>query len=116
MSDPACVLRAEPAAEIAKPGYRFKLVFNARGIVVGPMSVQHTELRAPGVAFRGDAQGDAAAAVVYEKRIEIRAHPALPLEAALPALARLVKLPALAPLMGFEIVYGGRRVGRLGTP
>lgn len=114
MSAPTCVLRVDPATELQKPGYRFKAVFNARGVVLGPMAVQHTELRGTGVAFKGDATGDAAAAVIYGGRIEIRAHPALPPEAARGALERLATLPALAPLVGFELIYAGRKLGRFG--
>jgi hypothetical protein len=117
VSVPVCILRADPAVEVARPGYRFKVVFNARGIIFGPMSLQHTELRAPNIAFQGDEAGNAAAAVIFAGRIEVRAHPAVSADAARGALERLfAQLPALAPLKGFEIVYAARKLGRLGGP
>jgi hypothetical protein len=115
MSHPVCIVRVDLAAQVAKTGYRLKAVVNSRGIVVGPMSLQHTELRAPGVAFLGDTTGDAVAAVIYNGRIEFRAHPAVDGDAASDSLHRVLAAhPALAPLRGFEIVYGGKKLGRLG--
>lgn len=60
----AYVLMVDLAAETAGPAFQVKAVVSDRGIVLGPVRMEHKTLRAPGVAYESDEQGSAVAGVV----------------------------------------------------
>ncbi|MEK6815698.1 MAG: hypothetical protein AABY65_13295 [Nitrospirota bacterium] len=110
----SCVMMADLIAETAKLAYQIKAVVSDRGIVLGPVRMEHKTLRAPGVAYESDEQGSAVAGVVYKGKIEIRRHRAFGEDRVLGMLRRLESLAELSPLRGFAIVYGGKPLGVFG--
>lgn len=104
----SCVMMADLIAETAKPAYQIKAVVSDRGIVLGPVRMEHKTLRAPGVAYESDEQGSAVAGVVYKGKIEICRHQSFTEDRALGMLRRLESLAELLPLRGFAVVYGGK--------
>ena len=53
----SCVMMADLIAETAKLAYQIKAVVSDRGIVLGPVRMEHKTLRAPGAAYESDEQG-----------------------------------------------------------
>jgi hypothetical protein len=112
---PTCILMADPAVETAKPHYRFKAVFNDRGIVLGPATAEHKTLCGAGIAYVDDERGNAVAALVSGGRLEIRRHAAFSPDRIQGILRRLEALPQLAPIRGFQVANGGRPLGTFGA-
>ena len=112
-SVPICVLQTDPAAELAKPGYQFKAVFNERGIILAPGAVQHKDTRVPGIWYDHDHKGNALAAMIYNGRFEIRGHSAFPPERVRVIVVKLAKLSGMALLRGFAVTYRNQSLGKL---
>lgn len=113
-TQPLCVLQIDPAAEIAKPGYQFKAVFNDRGIILAPGTVQHNTVRVPGIFYEHDHQGNALAAMIYGGKFEVRGHADFSEERVRLIVAKLAVLPGMAPLRGFVVTYKNQNTGKLG--
>lgn len=111
----ACVLMLDLTAELGKPGHQFKMVFNERGAIVAPGTLQHDTLRAPGIAYAHDHAGNALAAMIYAGRIEVRGHGAFPPERVRSILGQLAGIPPLAPLKGHRVTYRGAALGAFGA-
>lgn len=109
-----CVLMLNLTAELARPCHQFKMVFNERGAIVAPGTLQHDALRAPGIAYAHDHAGNALAAMIYAERIEVRGHGAFTPERVRLILAQLAGLPQLAPLKGHHVTYRGTALGGFG--
>lgn len=87
-----------------------KMVMNARGAVFGPVSTQHRELRADGIAYADEYKGNALAAMLAPGVIELRFHAAFD-DAQVTALVReLARQPGLAFVATWRITYQGRRL------
>jgi hypothetical protein len=110
-----CILMVDVTAELARPGHQFKIVFNERGAIVAPGTLQHDTLRAPGIAYAHDHAGNALAAMVYGGRIEIRGHGAFAPERVRLILGRLAELPQLEPLRGHRVTYRGAVLPAFGS-
>lgn len=116
-TQPVCVLQIDPAAEIAKPGYQFKAVFNDRGIVIASGAVQHNTVRVNAgvrIFYEHDHQGNALAAMIYAGKIEVRGDADFSPERVRLILAQLAKLPGMAPLREFAVTYKNVSLGKLG--
>lgn len=85
-----------------------KLVFNAAGAVCGPVSTQHRDLRADGIAYADDYKGNALAAMLAPGRIEVRFHAAFTDEDVAGLLRALAVEPGLEFIAGWRATYQGR--------
>lgn len=115
MPEPVCVLQVDPIAELAKPGYQFKAVFNERGIILAPGTVQHNTVRVGGIFYEHDHQGNALAVMVYAGKFEVRGHSDFTPERVRMILAKLAALPGMQPLREFPVTYRNVRLGSLGA-
>src|SRR6478672_2981657 len=76
-----------------------KMVINESGAVFGPVSVQHRDLRAEGIAYADDYKGNALAAMLKRGKIEVRFHKAFTDD----DVARLLTELAAQPELGFVL-------------
>ena len=89
--------------------HEIKLVFNSRGAFFFPMSQQHRDQKAPGVSYEDDSRGNALAAIVRQRQIEVRQHRAFSHELVKTLIEQLSRYEGLAYLRECTITYGGRR-------
>lgn len=87
-----------------------KMVINDRGAVFGPVSTQHRDLRADGIAYADAYKGNAVAAMLAPKRIELRFHQAFTDEHVTALLQTLAAQPDLAFVVTWQATYQGRRL------
>jgi len=85
-----------------------KLVLNASGAIFGPVSTQHRDLRAEGIAYADDYKGNALAAMLGPGKIEVRFHRAFTDEDVARLLRALAAEPGLAFLRAWRATYQGR--------
>ncbi|MGE0398939.1 MAG: hypothetical protein AB7T06_19675 [Kofleriaceae bacterium] len=85
-----------------------KMVINARGVVFGPVSTQHRDLRADGIRYADDYQGNALAAMLAPNRIELRFHKAFTDVQVVELIRRLTSEASLAFLAHWRVTYQGR--------
>jgi hypothetical protein len=92
-----------------------KMVMNEHGAVFGPVSSQHRDLRAEGIAYADDYKGNALAAMLAPSKVEVRFHKAFSDE----DVARLIRELSAEPNLGFlrewRATYQGRPLNISGT-
>ena len=118
------------ARQLDGSAHQVKCIFNERGIVFGDVRRQHAELGAEGIAHR-QGGGNALAAMVYNRKVEVRGDPRWVPERArrlMDALgpAILDALRAVPPpervgdrvrcLRDYQLVYKGQALGLLLPP
>ncbi len=54
-----------------QPFYTLKMVFNDQGAIFFPVSAKHRDMKAPGISYEDDYKGNAMAALVSPRTIEI---------------------------------------------
>ncbi len=100
--------RIEPLLREAH--YEFKVVLNEQGAIFLPVSEQHRDATAEGIAYRDNYQGNAVAAIVRPGLIEIRYHAAFDDARVRQIVGALLAEPQLAVMKGARVTYQGRRV------
>jgi hypothetical protein len=89
-----------------------KMVFNANGAVLGSVSTQHRELRAEGIAYADEYKGNAMAAMLARRTIEIRFHRDFTDAQVSDILRALASQPGLEFLASWRATYQGRVLAR----
>lgn len=87
-----------------------KVVINERGAVFGPVSTQHRDLRADGIAYADDYKGNALAAMLRPGEIEVRFHKAFTDDEVACLIRALSTEPQLAFVLQWRTTYQGRRL------
>lgn len=88
--------------------YDAKMVFNDRGAIVFSAKRQHREMKAEGMSYEDDYQGNALAAMIRRDAIEIRFHRAYDDRSVIRIVAALLATPELACLGMAAVTYQGR--------
>lgn len=92
-----------------------KMVLNESGAVFGPVSTQHRDLRAEGIAYADDYKGNALAAMLGPGKIEVRFHKAFTDEDVTRLILALSAEPNLRFIRQWHATYQGRRLNIGGT-
>lgn len=87
-----------------------KMVINAHGAVFGPVTMQHRDLRAEGIAYADEYKGNALAAMLAPGRIELRFHAAFSDAQVVELLRALAGEPRVSFVAGWNVTYQGRRL------
>lgn len=99
---------------LAEGSFSAKMVFNARGAIVFPVSREHRDQKAPGISYEDDYKGNALVAMLAPGKIEIRGHQGFSDSQVAEIVSMLLTLPELALLKDWTVVYRGRKVVRCG--
>ncbi len=59
---------------LSEGSFSAKMVFNANGAIMFPVSQEHRDQKAPGISYEDGYQGNALAAMLAPGKIEIRGH------------------------------------------
>lgn len=85
-----------------------KMVVNEHGAIFGPVSTQHRDLSAEGIAYADDYKGNALAAMLGPGRIEVRFHRAFADEDVARLIRAIASEPGLEFLRAWRATYQGR--------
>ncbi len=99
---------------LAEGGFSAKMVFNANGAIMFPVSQEHRDQKAPGISYEDGYQGNALAAMLAPGKIEIRGHKDFSNSRVFDVVSLLLARPELACLKDWAVVYRGQEVGRRG--
>jgi hypothetical protein len=99
---------------LAEGSFSAKLVFNAHGAIVFPISQEHRDQKAPGISYEDGYQGNALAAMLAPGRIEIRGHQGFSDSRVADIVSLLLARPELAHLKDWAVVYRGQEIIRRG--
>lgn len=109
------VINAELLGQLCtRPYFEAKMVFNASGAIVLPVSQQHRDCKAAGISYEDDYRGNALAAMLRPGTIEVRFHSAYGADEVGQMLDSLCSTPGLAVMKGWSVTYRGEPVGRAG--
>ncbi len=89
-------------------GYYFKLLLNDTGAYFFPYTTEHRDATQPGLCYKDDLLGNALAATIKPRQIDIRFHRAFSDENVTTIVERLLKHPDMELLTGFVVNYQGR--------
>lgn len=87
-----------------------KMVFNATGALIFPMSAQHRDNKLPGISYEDDYHGNALAAMIRPGEIEIRFHREFRDADVASILKCLLVRPEMQSLAGARATYQGRPI------
>lgn len=87
-----------------------KMVFNERGAIVFPVRQQHRDMKAEGISYEDNYDGNALAAMLRAGAIEIRFHRAFDDRAVARIVGRLLALPEFSCMARATVTYQGRVV------
>ena len=85
-----------------------KMVFNDKGAVIFDVHSHHRDMRAPGIAYEDDSGGNAIAAMLMPKLIEVRFHLLFSDDRVVGIIRKLLACPELAFVKGWKVKYQGR--------
>lgn len=102
------------ASLLAEGSFSAKMVFNAHGAIIFPVSQEHRDQKAPGVSYEDGYQGNALAAMLAPGRIEIRGHQGFSDSRVADMVSLLLTQPELVHLKDCRVVYRGQEVVRRG--
>src|ERR1017187_6765691 len=92
------------------PPTPLKFVANETGIVIFPVGQQHSTMKAPGISYEDDSQGNALAGLLQENRAEIRGHRQFSGERVKQIWSSLCREPNLQYLRNYQVSYQGENV------
>ena len=87
-----------------------KLVFNDRGFIAFPTTIQHNTMKAEGISYEDNYAGNALAAILKPGVIEVRFHRDFSDRAVGVLLFKLVATTALSELEPVSATYQGRPI------
>ena len=87
-----------------------KVVFSGAGAIFFPVHEQHRDQRAPGIFYVDDYRGNALAATLDNRQIEVRYHDAYSDAQVANLLTALAQHPELKFLRDWHLKYQGRDV------
>ena len=85
-----------------------KMVFNDSGAFIFSAQSQHREMKAPGISYDHDARGNALAAMLKPRLIEIRFDPRFSDDRVVGIIRKLLASPELSFVKGWKVTYQGR--------
>ena len=85
-----------------------KMVFNDRGAIVFPAAEQHRDHKVPGLSYEGNYEGNALAALLGNRRIEVRYHNKFSDAQVSVILSQLLRQSELAEMRDWQVTYQGR--------
>ncbi|MDV6034732.1 MAG: hypothetical protein F9B45_32500 [Phycisphaera sp. RhM] len=89
-------------------GYYLKLIFNDTAAHFFPYKTEHRDATQPGLCYKDDSLGNALAATIKPKQIDIRFHRAFTDQHVASIFQRLLTQPDMRLLAGFAVNYQGR--------
>ncbi|NND99523.1 MAG: hypothetical protein HKN47_19585 [Pirellulaceae bacterium] len=89
-------------------GYFIKLIINDTAAHFFPRTTEHRDATEPGLCYQDDSLGDALAATIKRRQIDIRFHRAFSDEHVRMMVQRLLRHPDVAGLADFSVSYQGR--------
>jgi len=89
-------------------GHYFKLILSETGAFFFPYTTEHRDATQPGLCYKDDSLGNALAATITPRQIEIRLHRAFSDQHVTTIDQRLLKHPDMELLTGFVVNYQGR--------
>ena len=93
-------------------GYYFKLILNDTGAYFFPYTTEHRDATQPGLCYKDDSLGNALAATIKPRQIDIRFHRAFTDQHVTTIVQRLLRHPDMDLLTGFVVSYQGRTLIR----
>ena len=89
-------------------GYYFKLILNETAAHFFPHTTEHRDATQLGLCYKDDSQGNALAATIKRRQIDIRYHRDFSDERIRTIMQRLFASPEAMPLAGFAVNFQGR--------
>lgn len=95
-------------SSILQEGYFVKLAVNARAAYFFPSSTEHRDASLPGLRYRDDSMGDALAATIKPRQIDVRLHKAFSPQQVQRIFERLEReIGGSVESQPFDVNYGG---------
>lgn len=82
-----------------------KMVFNDQGAVMASAAAQHREMKAPGINYVQEGQGNALAAMLKPGLIEVRYDPRFSDDRVTGIVRKLLACPELVAAKGWRVTY-----------
>ncbi len=89
-------------------GFFFKAILNDTGASFFPHTTEHRDATQPGLCYKDDSMGNALAATIKPRRIDIRHHRGFSDERVRGIAQRLLECPETEAIAGFGVNYQGR--------
>jgi hypothetical protein len=89
-------------------GYCFKLILNDSSAYFFPNTTEHRDATQTGLCYKDDSLGNALAATIKPRQIDIRFHRAFSDQHVTTIAQRLLKHSDMELLSGFSVTYQGR--------
>lgn len=99
---------------LAEESFSAKMVFNANGAIVFPVSQEHRDQKGSGISYEDGYQGNALAAMLAPRKIEIRGQEGFSDSRVADIVSLLLARPELASLKDWTVVYRGQAIVRRG--
>ncbi len=93
---------------VESDGFFLKAVLNETGAYFFPHTTEHRDATQPGLCYKDDSMGNALAATIKPRQIDIRHHRAFSDERVRGIAQRLLECPAAETIAGFAVNYQGR--------
>src|SRR5688500_2547899 len=87
-----------------------KVIFNASGAIVFPASEQHRDQKTVGVSYEDDYKGNALAAMISKRQMEIRFHRNFSDAQVESVVSSLLQHPELSFIREYRVTYQGREL------
>jgi hypothetical protein len=97
-------------SELLRDARGLKFILNDTGILFFPTSLQHREVKAPGLSYEDDYAGNAVAGIITPDHVELRYHKAFSDERIRDLWTKVSKVPAVAQAKLGRAYYQGREV------
>lgn len=89
-------------------GYYLKLILNDSAAHFFPYTTEHRDATLPGLCYKDESLGNALAATIKPRRLDIRFHRAFTDQHVATIVQRLLNHPDMQLLTGFTVNYQGR--------
>lgn len=89
-------------------GFFLKLILNDSSAYFFPYTIEHRDATQPGLCYKDDSLGNALAATIKPKQIDIRHHRAFTDRHVATIVQRLLRQPDMQILKEFAVNYQGR--------
>jgi hypothetical protein len=85
-----------------------KMVFNDKGAIFFRVNQQHCYQKAEGISYKDNYEGNALAAMLAARKVEIRYHQQFSDNRVASIMASLMEQPRLSFMKGWKVTYQGR--------
>ena len=96
--------------------YSAKMVFNSTGALFFPVSQEHSHAKADGISYKDNYEGNALAAMIAPRRIEIRYHDSFTDAQVAEIIRDLLREPERAFMKEWIVTYQGRKLSLATEP